>query len=658
MRDLLLYHFASSIATSASSDPCAGAATYCPHRIIAPLMAIDPSTKNNVQSQRHVRNVTPVIPVLPLPVSDKKWRKPSQTANEIAESVASVQSADHDRSYRSSPESKEVVKGPQDVPRAELDPLRTGEPKPIESDVADGPVDLPVARDEYTHGITQAEVLEPFESAADTGLLEVYGGSRTRSRSSTLIAHEVGELAETSPPIYRDRSFEITLGFETPSEPNHPVAPETARVQPSEGTQGSDPDNTSIQRSNTTGLTDYGSTVGESNLETVIRSQQPTKHPQIPHRQSEVAPELLSNGYSPNSSRTDKISHQMNASVSSQSPRLPSLQDHLLFLATTKQACDLVIQLNQPDPTYRPSMHDVHALFLMRSPRLAPLIAELDQTKSKKVVPLYPVRNIFPHAFDAALRFFYSDQTLTADTLLSPQILGDKQAKAHSLDYIMSYWIAGVELGLDPVKARAYDFFQQIVAWDTAELIVKEIRGLRYAEEVLSNSQDKFEIRGIAETLLSLLTQLFVEGLNMQAFGLDAGAQVTAFPTRLSHLESRPNNPALSSMVFGSLPAQAMPTPSNESIASGILLNIDFNELQLLVSELVTWHGALAQNVLRYAVHLREERREQIVANPAIPNKDRLNHSAAWDVAGWREHIHDGRLHRERVGFLLPNCNP
>lgn len=623
-------------------------------------MAVDPTTKQNDKSRKHVRNVASVVPVLPLLPSDKKWRKPSQSVNEIVEPEhpSSAELGESKPSPSPLPEPKEAVEETDIHSSNELDAPAQ---EPIHSHIpsVNGLNQDPAIKEDLAVAVPQAHEGSPPDSFSDTAQTDVVQEEEAhtaRSRTSTLIAYEVGEVAGASPSIQSERErHSIGRDQHTEGVKTNAIAEPTQVQSLEDDTQASDPDNTSVHRSNTTGLTDYSSTAGESTLETVVmESQRPVKPSGFIHRQSEVAPEAIANGYSSYASRTDKSSHQANTSVSSQPPRLPSLQEHLLFLATTKSASDLAIQLNQPDRAYRPTVHNVHSLFLMRSPRIASLAAEYDQATSMKLLNLFPVRNVLPHAFDAALRFFYSDQTLTAESLLSPQILRDKQAKVQSLDYIMSYWIAGVELGLDPIKARAYEFVQQIIGWDTVEVVVKEIQGLRHAEEFLTDGQDKLEIRGIADTLLSFVAQLFVEGLNMQEFKLDPNAQVTAFPTRLSHLENRPNNPALSAMVFGSLPSQAMPAPSVSSVASAILLNLSFNELQLLVSELIAWHGTAAQNALQYLIHLREERREQIVSNTAISNKDRLNHSAAWDAAGWKEFIHDGRLDRKRVGYLLP----
>lgn len=646
---------------AAASDPCTASGTYLLSCLLATPMAVDPTTKQNDKSRKHVRNVASVVPVLPLLPSDKKWRKPSQSVNEIglSEPSSSVELSESKPSSTPLAEPKEAVEVPSDTHSSNEADAQTQELVDSQEPAVNG-----LGKDTTDEDVQSSTVAaqvedsypDPVLGTTHSTLEEQEEDTRTRSRTSTLIANEVGEVVGISPLVQSVRGTQDTVPIEHVDEVGEIAIPEAAQVQSlEEDTQGSDPDNTSVQRSNTTGLTDYSSTAGESTLETVImENRRPVKTSGFSHRQSEVAPEALPNGYSPYASRTEKSSHQASASVSSQPPRLPSLQEHLLFLATTKSASDLAIQLNQPDRAYRPTAHNVHSLFVMRSPRVATLAAEYDQTTSTKVLNLFPVRNVLPHAFDAALRFFYSDQTLTAESLLSPQILRDKQAKVQSLDYIMSYWIAGVELGLDPIKARAYEFVQQIIGWDTAEIVVKEIQGLRHAEEYLSEGQDKLEIRGIADTLLSFVAQLFVEGLNMQDFKLDPNAQVTAFPAHLSHLENRPNNPALSAMVFGSLPAQAMPAPSVHSVASAILLNMNYNDLQLLVSELIAWHGTPAQDAMLYLIHLREERREQIVSNTAISNKDRLAHSAAWDAAGWREFIHDGRLNRERVGYLLP----
>lgn len=623
-------------------DSCTGLAIHSLVHLIAIPMAVDPSNKSNDKSRKHTRNVASVVPVLPLPPSDKKWRKPSINESVSPKPEASVELQESRPAPTTDEKPVEVQK---DAQATNVLDAQTQESVRTHGTPTNG---LSNHINDSVNGFAQTESPIPdiVEDIAPPVDVEVQDeGPQIRSRSSTLIALDPDTRGVS--PLSRPSSLYHTV---SDAQPEATVGVEPTQLL-EEDTQASDPD-TSVQRSNTTGLTDYGSTAGESNLETVVEPQRPNKSA-FQHRQSEAAPEALLNGHSP-SSRTDKTSQRMNVSVSSQPPRLPTLQEHLLFLAATKSASDLAIHLVQPDRAYRPTVHNVHSLFMMRSPRITSLIPEYDQTTSSRVINIFPVRNVLPHAFDAALRFFYSDQTLTADSLLSPQILRDKQAKVQSLDYIMSYWIAGVELGLDPIKARAYEFIQQIVGWDTVELIVKEIQDLRRAEESLTEGHDKFEIRGVADTLLSLVAQLFVEGLNMQDFNLDPNAQVTAIPTRLSHLESRSNNPALSAMIFGSLPAQAMPTPSVDSVASAILLNMNFNELQLLVSELIAWHGLPAQTVLHYLIHLREERREQIISNATIPNKDRLSHSTAWDAAGWKEFIQDGRLNRERVGFLLP----
>lgn len=619
-------------------------------------MAVNPSTNTNEKSRKHVRNVASVVPVLPLLPSDKKWRKPSvnevpspkpETPVELNDSSPPPPASEPEKSIRVEKDAQESN---------ELDAQTQG---PVQAHDAptNGLGDTHINQNSSANGLIHIESPVPsiLEELAPSVAVEVDDeDQQVRSRSSTLIPHEVADPRGISPFTQPASPYRVAREINHVELEHTNVAESTQVHLTEEDAPSSDPDNTSVHRSNTTGLTDYGSPAGESNLETVaIEPQRPNKASTFHHRQSEVAPEALLNGYSPTSSRTDRTS-RMNASISSQPPRLPSLQEHLLFLAATKSASDLVIQLIQPDRAYRPTVHNVHSLFMMRSPRLVSLIPDYDQAVSSRVINIFPVRNILPHAFDAALRFFYSDQTLTADSLVSPQILRDKPAKMQSLDYVMSYWIAGVELGLDPIKARAYEFIQQIVGWDTVEFIVKEIQDLRRAEESLSGNHDKFEIRGIADTLLSLVAQLFVEGLNMQDFNLDSQAQAMVIPARLSHLENRSSNPALSAMVFGSLPAQTMTAPSVDSVASAILLNMNFSELQLLVSELIAWHGVPAQNVLLYLIHLREERREQIISNVAIPNKDRLSHSTAWNAAGWREFIHDGRLNREQVGFLLP----
>ena len=251
----------------------------------------------------------------------------------------------------------------------------------------------------------------------------------------------------------------------------------------------SDHEQSSVDPGSISAVTDQSSNTGESALETVVDETSYTRQVSpLVHRKSEAAPEALSNGYSPHSMHdrngSQSILSQQPIVVPKPTP-LPSLHDHLLSLASTKQFFDTVIYINHPDTSLQPSEHFTHSLVLCRSEIFAKTISEFDPSVHPKVINLYPSRNIFSHAFEAALRFFYSDQVLTTQTLMPQVGFQTRQDKQYTLEYIMSYWISGVELGLLPIKARAHEMVRDLICWDLAEAIVKEVQDLRFAEDNL-----------------------------------------------------------------------------------------------------------------------------------------------------------------------------
>ena len=203
-------------------------------------------------------------------------------------------------------------------------------------------------------------------------------------------------------------------------------------------------------------------------LETVVDDSSHVKrNATLTHRKSEAAPEALANGFSPRSIHERNGSQPIALPQPGTLPKpapLPSIHEHLLSLASTKQFFDTVIYINHPDTSLQPSEHFSHSLFLCRSEVFAKIISEFDPSIHPKVINLYPSRNVLSHAFEAALRFLYSDHVLTTQTLMPQAAYQNRQAKLYTFEYIMSYWIAGVELGLLPIKSRAHEMVQDLIS--------------------------------------------------------------------------------------------------------------------------------------------------------------------------------------------------
>lgn len=621
-------------------------------------MATDPSPHPH-SSRNHARKSTPVIPALPLPLADKTWRRPSQAPTEDADVVTkpAVETVTPLQNGHSNEENLTI--SPESGPDPDL---------PNSTAVLDN-------QRHTSNGQEQVNQLDNDDQSvpnhlATEGFFPVDQEQQQNDvKSGALIAEPAQSVDALQAPLPDSQQalseiVENTAQQSTEEDHSLPVLeanPEEQRVQiAEEDTQPSDHEASSVQPSSTTAITDYSSTAGESTLETVVGDSYHTRKASgVPHRKSEVAPEVLANGFSSFSTRTntDPNHADVGQALRAKASSFLSIQEHLLYLASTKQFFDTILCVNHPDQTYQPSEHLSHSLFLSRSESLIKTLSEADPATHPKVINLYPARNILPHAFEAALRFFYSDHILTIQTLIPTNGYQDRQAKEQTFEYIMSYWVAGMELGLLPVKTRAYEMVQELLDWSIAELVAKEIQNLRLAEETLSSSHNKVEVRDIADSLSRLLVHLFVNGLRVEDFTVDGKAQTTTLPTRFAVLEyPRSNNPALSTMVFGSLASESNPPPTPTSIASAILLNINFWDLQLIAEDMVAHQNPHGQRVIRQVIEQREEKRDHVIHNRAIPNKYRLSNSAVWETAGWREYINErGQLAQERVGFLLPS---
>jgi hypothetical protein len=152
---------------------------------------------------------------------------------------------------------------------------------------------------------------------------------------------------------------------------------------------------------------------------------------------------------------------------------LPSLLDYLLQLNATKEGVNTLIQVNpikgQPLVSY------AHSVVLYRSFRLRRLLARQHQTHANsETITLYPARYIIPHAFEAALRYLYSDAVLGREFFMQthPEA-SSPMTRIHNLDYLLSYWISAIELGLEPVYAHAENLFREYLSWDVLEIAYK-----------------------------------------------------------------------------------------------------------------------------------------------------------------------------------------
>lgn len=606
-------------------------------------MANNPSPKSQY-NRGHVRKPTPILPALPLSLSDKAWRRSIEIAP-IAEEESSGPIAALPATERSHVESQDhhVQNGDADQQsdlRHEQDAVPTQNRNADEKDAAS----------------TAVEIKDDKSSSAE----ETTVNEQPLQPQTVENAHVTEQRPEDAPQVVSESDERVETDTEVSNlEPSAVAEVKKVQILDREGLP-SDHDQSSVDPSSISAATDQSSITGESALETVVDdSSHLDRNPTLSHRKSEAAPEALANGFSPRSVHERNGSQPIVLPALPKPVPLPSIHEHLLSLASTKQFFDTVIYINHPDTSLQPSEHFSHSLFLCRSEIFAKILSEIDPSIHPKVINLYPSRNILSHAFEAALRFFYSDHVLTTQTLMPQAAYQTRQAKQYTFEYIMSYWVAGVELGLLPVKSRAHEMVQDLISWDIADAVAKEIHDLRYAEESLQNGQDKFEVREIANSLSRLLASRLFAQLDLVSIDLSNTAQSLSLPTRFSALEyPRSNNPALSSMVFGSLSSEQTNAPNPVSIMTSILTNISFLDLSIVVDEIGSIYGLPGENFVRQVIEIREANRDHVINNRSIPNKQRLSNSSVWEPAGHREYLDEyGRLSRERVGFLLPIRN-
>lgn len=350
---------------------------------------------------------------------------------------------------------------------------------------------------------------------------------------------------------------------------------------------------------------------------------------------------------------------------------LPSLNEYFLHVASSKEYADWVLQVHSPTgkgqsfPTY------AHSILLLRSPRMRRLVTR-QSSYGTNVIDLYPPRYVVSHAFESALRFLYSDAVIAKDFFLQQPAPVDSQAvRMHNLEYILSYWIAGIELGLDTITERAETLLSDYLDWDLVEPAYKAADEIAKSE-ISSNSKhmtgtDYFVL---SSSIVRVILHFLVGRIDVTKFTLDKNAVSTILSSQLPSVDDHRSrtNPALSSMVFGSMPSSAGVSPSSpqsgfqttgftpkDTLATNIILSLDFDNLHRFNNLLQRQGSANANRIMLEVVQEREARREKVLNAQHISDAERMAASARWDVVGHQEIFENGFLSRKRVSFLHPS---
>ncbi|KIX02408.1 uncharacterized protein Z518_08349 [Rhinocladiella mackenziei CBS 650.93] len=348
---------------------------------------------------------------------------------------------------------------------------------------------------------------------------------------------------------------------------------------------------------------------------------------------------------------------------------LSPLNEHLLYLSTSKQGWDWVIFVNPPNG---PQFYTfAHYVVISRSPRLQMLTTRQNSpNQSANTLTLYPPRPVIPHAFEAALRFLYSDTVLAQDFFAQPHPAADVQAtRLQNFDYIMSYWVSGIELGVEQIAGCAERLLSRYLDWDILEITYKNAMDLATSPiSSVGRNMTGSDYPVASSSMIKMVLQFLAKNIDVGGFKLDTISESNLLSPRLPHVdEGRPkHNPALAAMVFGSMPSSADMSPSSpqseilptastfkDTVASNILLNADFESLNLFNNLLNAHQNLKSSTLMADVVRERETRRQKVWGARSVSNRDRMANSAMWEPVGLKELLNDHVLSRERVGFLL-----
>ncbi|KIV84446.1 hypothetical protein PV11_00223 [Exophiala sideris] len=427
---------------------------------------------------------------------------------------------------------------------------------------------------------------------------------------------------------------------------------------------------------NTTTAAPFTPTDGGTQSSEQARSQSRATQGSAPAENSEPT---VTNGYHHRAMTVTSSRRPSNPAPAS-APRmltaLVPLHEHLLLLSHTKEGVDYAIQVNPPG--VQPFVAYSHSTMMLRSPRLRKLMQSVQSLPNNSyvgnLINLYPASYMVSHAFEAALRFLYSDTVLSNDFFLQAHPGPDFQAsRRHNLDYILSYWVAGIELGTEQVCICAERLLSNFLDWDVIEITYKHALDLAKSPVVTSGkNMTGAEYLIASNSIIRMILRFLAGRMNIANFKLNVDSVSTHFAPRLPQLDDgRPrHNPALASMVFGSMPSSAglstaSPSPQSEiiphvttfrdTVASNIFLNLDFEHLCFFKSAVRTESSVddkVFNPILAAIVNEREVRRLRVFNARSFSTKDRIADQAAWEPVGWKEYVDDGWIHRERVEYL------
>jgi hypothetical protein len=156
-------------------------------------------------------------------------------------------------------------------------------------------------------------------------------------------------------------------------------------------------------------------------------------------------------------------------------PVEPTLLTHLTSLLATKEWADWSIEVSSPVTGHDHVGYLAHGMLIARSPTLRQeMRRHLLSHRMERVIIISPDRYIQPQAFEAVLRYLYTERLLTKPEVEQTFTIGGQEnerlTREYRHDLVLSYWMAGLILGLRLVVRQAVKLLREIMGWDVLEL--------------------------------------------------------------------------------------------------------------------------------------------------------------------------------------------
>ncbi len=344
-------------------------------------------------------------------------------------------------------------------------------------------------------------------------------------------------------------------------------------------------------------------------------------------------------------------SHRVQYSVDDYRPPPPepeetttmTITEHLSRLFITKEWVDWSIEVSSPVSGYSPVSYHAHGMVLARVATLRQKMRQqLLSNGMDRVIVLSPDRYIQPPAFEAALRYLYTEDLMNKSEVEQNLIIGGRDdrrlSQEYQLDCALSYWMAGAVLGLQAVADQGKKLVNELMHWDIIEIALQQAlalgeRSVRVAAELFNTAPSTPESsaptsaaspwKSIGSPSTDQYTSTLSAGLSPtyqypeinEAMGrslkriiydfMSARLEISTFEvenppttilksflpeTREYSISSRyVPNPALSTIRFGALPLadeESLPEPAQPvkprtagHITSAVLLNLSFADI-------------------------------------------------------------------------------